>query len=319
MAYLIGTDEAGYGPNLGPLVVTVTVWHVDGPRTDIDLYAKLRRIIRAAAEETGSHVVVADSKQLYKAGQGLVALERGVLSLLGVLGLPTGCRSQLWQALDVDCASTPPLDDHWHIGRAMELPVACQGNALAKLTTRLLKAFAAAKTRLVNVRSAVVYPERFNKLTGDCGNKAEVLSRITLGLVAQVLAGCDEPVLAVCDKHGGRNFYSRLLQMQFPEWLVTPRREGLEESVYRWGPEERQVEICFRAGGEAFLPTALASMVSKYLRELAMQAFNEFWQQHLPELKATAGYPGDARRFWSEIRETQTALGIADQVLWRER
>ncbi len=28
MAYLIGTDEAGYAPNLGPLIISCTVWHV---------------------------------------------------------------------------------------------------------------------------------------------------------------------------------------------------------------------------------------------------------------------------------------------------
>jgi glycine betaine/choline ABC-type transport system substrate-binding protein len=28
MQYLIGTDEAGYGPNLGPLVISATVWQV---------------------------------------------------------------------------------------------------------------------------------------------------------------------------------------------------------------------------------------------------------------------------------------------------
>ena len=28
MSYLIGTDEAGYGPNLGPLVISASVWHV---------------------------------------------------------------------------------------------------------------------------------------------------------------------------------------------------------------------------------------------------------------------------------------------------
>ena len=28
MSYLLGTDEAAYGPKLGPLVVSVTVWRV---------------------------------------------------------------------------------------------------------------------------------------------------------------------------------------------------------------------------------------------------------------------------------------------------
>jgi hypothetical protein len=30
MLYLLGTDEAGYGPNLGPLVVAATLWKVSG-------------------------------------------------------------------------------------------------------------------------------------------------------------------------------------------------------------------------------------------------------------------------------------------------
>ena len=33
MGYAIGTDEAGYGPNLGPLVISATVWEIpDGVR-----------------------------------------------------------------------------------------------------------------------------------------------------------------------------------------------------------------------------------------------------------------------------------------------
>ena len=30
MGILIGMDEAGYGPNLGPLVVAATAWEVEG-------------------------------------------------------------------------------------------------------------------------------------------------------------------------------------------------------------------------------------------------------------------------------------------------
>jgi hypothetical protein len=67
------------------------------------------------------------------------------------------------------------------------------------------------------------------------------------------------------------------------------------------------------------MPTALASMTAKYLRELAMIPFNRFWQQHVPGLKATAGYPMDALRFREEIRPAQQRLGIEDRVLWRAR
>ena len=60
-------------------------------------------------------------------------------------------------------------------------------------------------------------------------------------------------------------------------------------------------------------------MICKYVRELAMEQFNAFWQQHLPALKPTKGYPTDAKRFRAEITETQKQLGIPDDVLWRQR
>ena len=41
-------------------------------------------------------------------------------------------------------------------------------------------------------------------------------------------------------------------------------------------------------------------MASKYLRELAMHALNDFWRQHVADLRPTAGYPVDALRFEME-------------------
>jgi ribonuclease HII len=72
-------------------------------------------------------------------------------------------------------------------------------------------------------------------------------------------------------------------------------------------------------GGESFLPVALASMTAKYLRELAMTAFNSFWQQQQPDLRPTAGYPQDARRFAGEIDEIRQQLEIENDLLWRCR
>jgi hypothetical protein len=60
-------------------------------------------------------------------------------------------------------------------------------------------------------------------------------------------------------------------------------------------------------------------MAAKYLRELAMQAFNAYWAERLPALRPTAGYPADARRFKEEIAQVQAAEKISDATLWRNR
>ena len=165
-----------------------------------------------------------------------------------------------------------------------------------------------------------VFPQRFNEVTDGYNNKAEALSRLTLGLVHRMMEELDDaPVLVYCDKHGGRSFYGPLLQQQFPDWLVEVHGETRSESIYRWGRPERRVEVRFCMNCERHLPAALASMASKYLREVSMQAFNDFWLARVPELRPTAGYPSDSKRFKEDIREAQTALGISDHVLWRTR
>ena len=132
--------------------------------------------------------------------------------------------------------------------------------------------------RLVGLFSRAVFPAEFNEMTESLDNKSETLSRLTLELLGDVLAGLpDAPVIAFCDKHGGRNHYAALLQRQFPEWLVEVRREGCDESVYRFGPPDRRVEVGFHVRCERFLPAALASMTAKYLREVFMRPFNDFW------------------------------------------
>jgi hypothetical protein len=70
---------------------------------------------------------------------------------------------------------------------------------------------------------------------------------------------------------------------------------------------------------EACLPVALASMASKYLRELAMRALNDFWGRRLTGLRPTAGYPSDARRFKTDIATVQAELQIDEHVLWRAK
>jgi hypothetical protein len=58
-------------------------------------------------------------------------------------------------------------------------------------------------------------------------------------------------------------------------------------------------------------------MTAKYVRELAMQAFNEFWSERVPGLVATAGYPVDAGRWRAAAADAIRAAGVADDSLWR--
>jgi ribonuclease HII len=318
MAVWLGTDEAGYGPNLGPLVVSATVWRVPD-KAAADLYPLLQRAVSRQWDRGSSLVPLADSKQLYHSGEGLAALEYGVYSAVAALGWPSPSWHDLWARLApdavADMAALP-----WHADYASPLPVDADPATLTALGRDFPPRLRGAGVELLQIRSAVLFPGRFNDQVDRAGSKGAVLSQTTLDLVQRLLASIgDEPILVCCDKHGGRSHYGPLLQPRFPEHLVEVRREGRLESVYRWGPASRRVEARFVAKGENFLPAALASMVSKYLRELAMRAFNAFWQQQLPGLRPTAGYPVDARRFFQEIEPARRRLDIPDRLLWRQR
>src|SRR6056297_1118080 len=103
MAYLIGTDEAGYGPNLGPLVISATVWKTPGPLR-CDLYELLQCVVRPDQPRSPSQLAIGDSKQLYQARGSLAELERAVWAGLGTLGH----QPQSWMEL-CDQVSADPL------------------------------------------------------------------------------------------------------------------------------------------------------------------------------------------------------------------
>jgi len=333
MGYLIGTDEAGYGPNLGPLLISATVWEVPEGVGYEDLFERLADVVAPRPEKgdsphlptqmgtvpffRGTRVAMADSKTLYTPGKGLRNLERGLWAALGTLNL----RPRTWRGLWRDLA--PGALDRmrsipWYADYDEPAPLECDAEQCAALAETLRTGLADAGVKLFAVRSRAVFEEEFNILVERFGTKGTALSMQTLALAAEIVESLPpEPVSLVCDKHGGRNRYGPLLARHFPDWLIEVRGEGRQASRYSFGPPDRRVEVCFRTKAESCLPAALASMASKYLRELAMRAVNEFWRRRLPELRPTAGYPQDAKRFRADIAEEQRRLHISDRVFWR--
>jgi hypothetical protein len=378
MGLIIGMDEAGYGPNLGPLVLTATVWEVPGrwpKRTDFwQIFAD---IAERKAEQNGERssgadddpppkplrkkspgrprkngnassngsrdtsedlpngakvlnesdrLHIADSKEVYNPAIGLGALERSVLATFGIASQMPSALNQLLdelQATEIAC-DDDGLWDRGQRGRELwfeedvdlPLPLSEEGQLAGSASERWRAICEASGVRLRAIRSDVVSPRRWNRENRRTENKATTLSRLHLQLLRRVWNPDDPgPAVVIADKHGGRNYYGDLLVESLDGRMVCCRGESRSSSIYRVGG----TEIRFEAKAERHFPVAVASMVSKYVRELTMELFNRFWRSHLPELKPTHGYPTDSRRFRRDVAEVQSRLAIADDVLWRER
>jgi hypothetical protein len=369
MGILIGMDEAGYGPHLGPLVIAATAWQVPDELSDgevasatvkprrstnskvhastiagsdtavldqqsairnqqsnaTDLYRLLRNVV--CKKSSDRRIAIADSKVLYSPGLGLRQLERGLHAVLLAMRQNISC----WSAI-VEYAKADPNGHHpktcWPDGFNCPLPVHATSDEIIRLEARFTRACDGARVQPLLIRARLVFPGQFNELIAYYGNKAAALSHVTVGLLREVVdlltslaprSSQLAPIYAVCDKHGGRNFYTAFLQHHFSEHWIAPVFESHAESHYEWGEPDSRMRVVFQVNGERFFPTALASMTAKYFRELSMRAFNEFWRTHIPELKPTAGYYRDGWRFKKDIAAKQQELGIDDHVVWRNR
>ncbi len=319
MGLVIGMDEAGFGPNLGPLVVTVTAWEVPGDPARYDFWTSLAAAVSQTPPDAGDdrRLHVADSKQVYSPARGLSPLEESVLSLLRMAGDPPPTLGALWERLGACVVHEGPLEPWFDSdGTSLPLPFAADDGHIEHLSGSARETLSACGVGLRSVVSDVVFTERFNRLTQSLDSKGAALSHISLRLLRSVWDPDDDgPVLVVADKHGGRNGYHAFIADVLDGQMVLCVREERESSRYRVG----RAELRFEARAERHFPVAVASMVSKYVRELSMEAFNRFWQRHVPGVAPTKGYPADAKRFRRDIAEVQRRLGIADRVLWRER
>lgn len=309
MALVIGTDEAGYGPSLGPLVITASAW--DCPNRELDLYETLAEIVSASPKFANSgagrqRLLIADSKVACRSG-AIGGLEKTVLLLLEtVYGQRPETLADL-VAMVMPNASKDFLEKHfWLKGRVVDLPLAStdlSGEKHAELGSRFRAACQQNAIRLTDIRSTILLPPEFNVGVIERGNKATLLSEQTLRLATELMEGRSDDTLIECDKHGGRSYYSELITGTLTDAPVAIIKESRQQSVYQWSLPNRECEVRFTAKGEGQLPVALASMVSKYVREVFMVAWNDYWSIHVPNIKPTKGYPQDAKRFLGEIKE----------------
>lgn len=316
MPLLIGTDEAGYGPNLGPLVVTATSWVLPDDVTPESLWQLLEPCVTQSKARRDSRLHVADSKQVYSSGKSIRNLETSVLAFLRQLSLPLDDVLQFGVATSDDRFRQSYEQITGDVVPELPLPVAADPLEWTSQAERLSSILGDSGIRLETVRSRIVFAPEFNNGVERYGSKGKILSDATLSLVREAVDHSEvKDGWVFCDKHGGRNRYDDVISTAFDDEFVFRIEESRAASRYRVGG----LEFCFRTKAEELLPVALASMVAKYTRELVMMQFNAFWQHHLPDLKATKGYPVDAKRFWDDISDAAADLGLPRETIWRCR
>ena len=315
---LIGTDEAGYGPNLGPLTVTATAWEIPEGVEPASLLEEFSKVVTNAPTRGDQRLFVADSKQVYSSGDGLEDLEVAVLAFLRTLDCPVSTIDELCQGISGANFTTLYQEEAWNSTPGKSLPCDASEDHILEWQQTLADVMLQKQIRLLGIRSRIMFPKEFNQRVAESDSKGVVLSNATMELVRELVdqfTDDDASVFVVCDKHGGRNRYDELIASHFDDQFVFRMEEGRERSRYRMG----RIEFCFRTRAEELLPVALSSMVSKYLREVLMHQFNEFWATHVPGLKPTQGYPVDAKRFRDDIAEAIRVLQLSEVQFWRNR
>ncbi len=314
---VIGLDEAGYGPNLGPLMVGGTCWEVPD-------WATLERLGEITCEHHSTtkrspttRALWGDSKQIYRGRQDFARLEQTVLASCAEVGIESSSWHRLLEETGADFVSQFALLP-WYQDHDPVLPLSSSPEEIRHQACMIRSELDERGCCLHRIATACLFPPRWNELIAHHGKKSTVLTCTVLSLLVNVLkAEESSECLVIGDKHGARNAYAGMLASAVPESHIEIQHEGNAESRYRWTFGGRSIDIRFCVKGERWVPVALASMTAKYLREVAMRVFNAYWCRHIPGLHPTAGYPQDAKRFRREIDAKRSELGIEEHCLWR--
>jgi len=319
MAILVGIDEAGFGPILGPLVVSSSTFSLPHDLLKADLWQVLRKSLSNTRKRLAGRLLVADSKKAYSKSIGIKHLERTVLSTLKCLGKEPATLTELAELLCPDCLERWS-DYPWYedvASHRLSADGADREIASAVLTDDLNSN----GMELLAMESCCLDVAYYNKMVAAVKNKANVLFTATSRLIKTAYDdfGGDDLHIMV-DRQGGRVHYRRNLQRMFGDMELKILRESPTTSSYELRANGKAMRLHFVVGADGrFLPVSLASMTSKYLRELLIGNINRYFNGFGADLKPTAGYWKDGQRFIQDIKTSLPHVHFNNEQLIRCR
>jgi ribonuclease HII len=303
MAVFAGIDEAGYGPILGPLVVSSSMFSIPDDLVGADLWNVLRRSVVDKRKQRAGRLLICDSKKAYSKALGISHLQRTVLAFLRCIDEQPSALGELLMMVCPDL--TERLAVYPWYSDAGNYRITADEKDITLASHVLRNDLVSGGIEFLSFRSCCLDVAYYNRMVAAVKNKAEVLFSATAQLIKHACDDCGADELqVVVDRQGGRVRYRRNLQRMFPDMELRILCENANTSSYELKAAQRKMRLHFVVGADArFLPVSLASMVSKYLRELLVASINSYFIRLNDGLRPTAGYWKDGVRFIEDLRK----------------
>lgn len=304
MTLLIGIDEAGYGPLLGPMVVSAAALEIPSSLLPEDLWAILHKSVGKNKRSLRGRLLITDSKKAFTQKRNLSALSRTVLSILHSVHKNEEQLKYTDQMLKILCPESIDqlLDYPWYRNLSNCPLEPCEDLLLASSVFE--KTLTEHHIRMICLSGRFLDVLEYNRRVEVVKNKSRVLFTELCALILECCKNYqgNEKIHVLVDRQGGRTNYRGELGRMFPEYSLAVIKQNKSVSSYELSNAHRTLRIHFITGADGkHLPVSLASMVSKFIRELLMLSLNQYFTNTC-NLKPTAGYWQDGQRFITDLK-----------------
>jgi hypothetical protein len=312
---VLGLDEAGYGPLLGPLVVGASAFRVR--ERGADLRSRLKGLVCRAGKgkKRGRLPVPIDDSKEVRRCHGTPGLARGVRAMLAAADKQQPTHLADWLTRFGDRPPDAFAADPWFLGPEDE--AVPRADVPRDFRARCLLR----GVEPLGVWVSPVRPAELNAAFDSTDNKGRVLFLTTLTLVVRLLeAHPGEDCDVTLDREGGRLDYGAWLADVFPFHEIVEEPAPRGSARYRMAQGGREVRFAFVTRGDVeHLEVGLASMAAKLTRELFLGRFNAWFGARQAGLKPTAGYVEDGRRWLADAAPVLERERVDLRCLVRER
>ncbi len=300
---VVGADENGLGPDLGPMVVTAVAIECDEYEPSL-LSTIGPRNCRPR-----------DSKEIFKGGPGFPRGELVALAWCRVLGWEGESYLDLRRFLAGDGEPDRRCDGgktRLCEGAAdVRLPL-WAGEAAVEESAKAIRA-ALGGVRLIGTKAQFLCARAVCVETARLGSKTALDARLLVEAARWFRSACGEDVSAYCGRASGQKDYRPAIATVLAGYgPAVERSRGPDVSSYRV-PGFGCIEFVKSIEGR-HAPAALASILGKYLREISLHLICA----HVSPGTYASGYPGDkTQKLIEASRARRRAIGLPDECFIR--